>query len=156
MADFWTLEGMMESTGKKKKKKHDKQKKYEEGEKKKKKKDKDKKDKHNESSKPSNESTSYVPYSEFLKEADEGIYVVKAMVDDLKLETYIIKDDNFEFPRVALNKSRDSYKDWLRKKIETHDSDMNVNKVLYASRVKKINIPDGLLSKIINLSKDDE
>ena len=167
-SNYWTLDGMMDS-GKKKKKKESKEKKHG------KEKDKDKKKKKktkganstlenhscysiikaDKKCQPSNNSV-YVPYADFLKNDGEGIYVVRALVGDTKLETYIIKSDEFEFPRIALSKSGDSYKDWLRKKLESMDSDVNVNKILYGSSVKKMEVPKGFLAKVIKNSKSSD
>ena len=142
----------------KKGKKHDKQKKYEKDEKKKKKKKHDHEEKSSSKNHESKKSSipDFIPYAEFLKNGKEGLYVVKVTVEDTKLETYILKDDNFEFPRVALNKSHDSYKDWLRKKIENLGSEISINKALYSSQVKPMDVPKGFLSKVINLSKSED
>lgn len=158
MGEYWTLEGMYDS----KKKKKNKDKKYDEKEKK----NKDKKKKSKEKDKNKNKTSNnikrqetpdvYLPYSEFLKNSDKGLFMVKVIVGDIKFETYVIKSDEFEFPRVALSKSSDSYKDWLKKKLDSIDSELNVNKVLYASTVKRIDIPIGLLAKIIKNSGDED
>lgn len=143
MSEYWTLDEMMSKGKKKKGKDKDPESK------------KDKKKKKDKKEKKSKEVVA-VSYSDFLRSNEKGLFIVKTKVEDTTLETYILKSDDFNFPRVALNRGYESYKDWLKRHINDMGSSMNVNKALYASTVKPIDIPKGLLSKIINRSKNPD
>ena len=146
MAEYWSIEGMLACSNKKKKK-----------DKKKDKKEKKIHDKNGKKVKEKKvEENIFVPYSEFLKNGKPGLYIVRSSVDDFKVETYILKSDDFDFPRVALDKKHESYKDWLRRIIEKNGEELNVNKVLYASMCKQIDIPKGFLTKVISASKGED
>ena len=146
MAEYWSIEGMLACSNKKKKKDKKKDKKD--------KKDHDKKSKKVKEIKP--EENIFVPYSEFLKNGKPGLYIVRSAVEDFKVETYVLKTDDFDFPRVALDKRHESYKDWLKRIIEKNEENLNVNKVLYASMCKQIEIPKGFLTKVVSASKSED
>lgn len=172
-SSYWTIDGMLDATGKKgkkdkdkdsKKKKHDKEGKGKKDKKKKKHEDQFfqirnqnvYEEKRKKSFKSEEEiSEEAVSYSEFLKNSEDGLYEATSNLCGKEVVCYIIKSDEFEFPRVALSKDGDTYKDWLRKKIENLETDINVNKVLYGSLVSKIEIPEGFLKKLIKVTNND-
>jgi len=142
MSDYWTLDGML--NGGEKHKKDSKQKKLNKKEKKgKKKKDHEHKD------------VVVLNYGDFLRSDRTGLFKTTTTIDGDNIETYILKHDDFEFPVIALDSRSITYKDWLKEKITNLDSSMNVNKVLYNSRVTKIDIPNGLFKKMIRQSESN-
>lgn len=160
--NYWTLDGMMDS-GKKKKTKETKEKKHgkdKEKDKKKKKKGKKEVFTSSEIAKAKRENCmdeGYMNYADFLKTEGEGLFIVKAFIgEDIEIETYIIKSKEFEFPRVALLDSGDSYKVWLNKELARRNLVVTVNKVLYGSKVKRIKVPKGFLNQVIEKSMVDD
>lgn len=143
MGDYWTLEGMLEdSSGKDKKKKKEKEK--SKGEK--------KKSNNVKTEIKICQTEKLIPYEDFLRNKNmHGLYVIHSSFDDEKIETYIIKDEEFDFPRVVLTDK--NFKIWLKEYMDDEGSTMNVNKVMYASTVKKIDIPKGLLKCLIKHSR---
>jgi len=134
MSDFWELGnafGFKDEEPKKKKKKK-KDKKGKEGKK--------NKDKKHESEKVFQPVKKDMPYSDFLKEGKNGLYLARCKTSDGKtLECVIVKvSDHFKYPMVALTEDGLTYKDWIRKEIEKHGLNETANKIMYNSRVEKI------------------
>ena len=140
---YWTIDGILDS--KKKKGKKDK-----EG-----KKDKVKVTKEN-SKKNQDTDTKGMTYSELLKAGAEGLYVAETKIDDDKVETCIIKSKEFQYPKVAISDDAISYKDWLAEKIKDRESNMNVNKAMYNSKVRKVDVPKRFVHQLIEKLEDSE
>lgn len=142
MGEYWTIDGMLEATGKKKKDKKGK--------------DKDKKQKDNKDSKPEKKSETKMSYSELLKTGAEGLYVANTQIDNSDVECCIIKSKEFQYPKVAISEDGLSYKDWLAERIKSKESNMNVNKAMYNSTVRQVNVPKRFVHQLVELIEDVE
>ena len=139
MGDFWTIDGLQEEKTKKKNKKGN---------------GSNKPEKNNEGKK---EKTSKgMTYSELLKTGANGLYVASTKIDDEDIECCIIKSKEFQYPKVAISSDAISYKDWLAKKIKNLDSDMNVNKAMYNSSVRKVDVPNKFVNQLVDKLTDSE